>query len=198
MEWSDVLKQCPVYLNLGGFVESHGRKEHYDDYVSIDINPVSKGLYSVQHDLRKPIPVPDNVVDRILSEDFLEHLKVEDVQLLLPECYRILKPEGFMRIGVPDYNSPRMKRRIVNGKDPEEPTHLILPTFEWVKKVVEESPFPLYKFYHYWDEDKFICNHIDYTLGWIKRTPDNDPRNRRGNRISVTSIVVDVFKTKRK
>lgn len=194
MTWKEALQKDPLYLNLGGAGISHGRREHYDNYISVDVRPTPKCPWSIQHDLRSPIPLLDSSVDRILTEDFLEHLKEEDIQPLLAECYRILKPGSPMRIGAPDYNSPRMQKRLVDGKDSKEPTHFILTTYDWMKKTIEESSFRKYKFYHYWGEGKFVYTQIDYTLGWIKRTPDNDRRNERGDKFLVTSIVVDVFK----
>jgi predicted SAM-dependent methyltransferase len=44
----------------------------------------------------------DNTFDFIFSEHFLEHLFLDEAFELLKECYRILKPNGVVRIVVPD------------------------------------------------------------------------------------------------
>jgi len=54
------------------------------------------------HDLRKPLPWENESVNIIYSSHTLEHLtKAEGYNLLL-ECYRVLKPQGIIRIIVPD------------------------------------------------------------------------------------------------
>jgi predicted SAM-dependent methyltransferase len=44
----------------------------------------------------------DNTFDFIFSEHFFEHLFLDEAIDLLQECYRILKPNGVVRIVVPD------------------------------------------------------------------------------------------------
>ena len=51
------------------------------------------------------------------------------------------------------------------------------------------------KFLNYWqDEDTFIRHPVDWSLGYVKRTPDNDERNTPEHPLHVTSIVVDMIK----
>lgn len=193
MNWSDVLLLDKRYLNLGGSNDCYVRPD-YKYYVSVDIRRV-KSEWSIQHDLRNPIPLIDDCVDRILTEDFLEHLKLKEIRSLLSECYRILKPKGMMRIGVPDYNNPKDYPYLAVKHDSRHSDHLTLFTYEFMKDIIEKSLFVNYKFYHYWDEGKFIRGDIDYSLGMIKRTPDNDLRCKtKGRELYATSIVVDLFK----
>ncbi|NIM58489.1 MAG: methyltransferase domain-containing protein [Candidatus Aminicenantes bacterium] len=225
MKWSDVQKKDPIYLNLGGGINCHPKIE-YENYISVDINPPYEGL-SVKHDVREPIPLVENSVTRILSEDLMEHLKIAEIKTLLRECFRLLKPRGAMRIGVPDYNNPKDHLYFKKGRDPRHHDHITLTNYELMKNIIEKSPFLRYEFYHYWDKGEFIYKKIDYSFGMIKRTPDNDPRCRlgsfkqkaeviladflfkltrgfrvseeemsvrRGHRLYVTSLVVDLFK----
>ncbi|CCI32294.1 Methyltransferase type 11 (fragment) [Microcystis sp. T1-4] len=46
--------------------------------------------------------VPDNCVDRVFSSHNLEHIYHYEVPIALEEFKRILKPEGFLMIVVPD------------------------------------------------------------------------------------------------
>ncbi|MGQ9492162.1 MAG: class I SAM-dependent methyltransferase [Anaerolineae bacterium] len=176
MNWSEVLTKDPIYLNLGGSHNCHP-KAGYENYISVDIHPPQEG-WSVKHDLKNPIPLPDNSVTRILCEDFLEHITVEEIKALLNECFRLLRPGGMMRIGVPDYGNPKDYLYLVKGNDPRFPRHITLTNYQLMKRMIEESPFPSYEFYHYWDDGKFVYKKIDYSLGMVKRTPDNDPRCR--------------------
>lgn len=54
------------------------------------------------HDVRKTLPFPDNSMNAIYSSHLLEHLHLENAKALLKECYRVLKPNGVLRIVVPD------------------------------------------------------------------------------------------------
>lgn len=56
----------------------------------------------VLHDLRKKFPWADNSVNVVYSSHTLEHLSRTEGQIFLKECYRILKPNGIIRIVVPD------------------------------------------------------------------------------------------------
>lgn len=192
LTWLEVAKHKPLFLNFGGRHCCHPKKG-YINYVSVDLRPVPEAEWSVRHDLKKPVPLPDNSVDRIHAEDFLEHLTIENVGKILRESYRLLKIEGRMRIGAPDYNNPKDQPYLKKGHDPRHP-HKTLTHYELMKKIVEESPFPKYKFYHYWKDGKFIREKIDYSLGMIQRTPDNDKRCTPQRPLYVTSLVLDLFK----
>jgi|SRR5579883_1442186 predicted SAM-dependent methyltransferase len=54
------------------------------------------------HDLRKQFPWADNSVDVIYSSHTLEHLSKSEGRHFLRECHRVLKPNGIIRIIVPD------------------------------------------------------------------------------------------------
>jgi predicted SAM-dependent methyltransferase len=178
LEWSDVLTKEPLYLNLGG-AEFRHPAPGYEGYISVDTDP-PPGEWSVKHDLTEPIPLPDCSVTRIHTEDFLEHITEAQIRTLLAECHRLLVPGGMMRIGVPDYNNPKDRHCLRGGVDPRYPTHVTLTRYELMKRIIEESPFSRFAFYHYWDGDRFIERRIDYSLGMVRRTPDNDPHCRRG------------------
>jgi 2-polyprenyl-3-methyl-5-hydroxy-6-metoxy-1,4-benzoquinol methylase len=48
------------------------------------------------------LPLADNSVDRVLLIDVIEHLTNEEMNILLSEFYRILKPEGKLIIHTPN------------------------------------------------------------------------------------------------
>jgi predicted SAM-dependent methyltransferase len=190
MEWSEALTKEPIYLNLGGDGNCHPRAG-YENYISVDINPPNIS-WGIKHDLRTSMSLPDNSVTRILTEDFLEHITWKENENLLIECFRLLKPEGIMRIGIPDYNNPKDKPYLIKKNDPRFPGHITLMNYKSMRNLIEKSPFSRYKFYHYWNGDDFIHEEIDYSLGMIKRTPDNDSRSRRiGLYRNITGICKD-------
>lgn len=71
-------------------------------WVNYDLEP--NGNPKVQQlDLsRGVLPHDSNTVDFIFSEHFIEHITKEQGLKLLGECYRVLKPNGIIRISTPD------------------------------------------------------------------------------------------------
>jgi predicted SAM-dependent methyltransferase len=67
-------------------------------WINIDI-----GLRAdVTLDLRRPIPLPDDSVDFVFTEDFIEHLPYAAGVAVLSECARLLHPGGVLRLATPD------------------------------------------------------------------------------------------------
>ena len=54
-------------------------------------------------DASKKIPFKDSAVDLIYSCHMLEHLDQNETKVFFNESYRVLKPNGMMRIVVPDF-----------------------------------------------------------------------------------------------
>jgi predicted SAM-dependent methyltransferase len=175
MNWSEVRQLPRIRLNLGGGGDSHP-DPRYEGYVSVDFR--TSAPWSVEHDLTKPIPLPDGSVERLLSEHFVEHVERDVTARILADAHRLLVPRGFFRIAVPDYGSPRNRPFRERGFDPNHTNHMIFPTYPMLRELVAASPFGDGRFYQYWDGDRFVNGQIDYSLGWVKRTVDNDRRNR--------------------
>ncbi|MEW5944950.1 MAG: methyltransferase domain-containing protein [bacterium] len=53
-------------------------------------------------DATRRIPLPDNSVEVLYASHVLEHLYREKANRLLREAYRVLAPDGIIRIAVPD------------------------------------------------------------------------------------------------
>lgn len=53
-------------------------------------------------DAGKPFPMPDDSFDYIYSEHLFEHLTYPQATNMLRECYRILKPNGVLRMATPN------------------------------------------------------------------------------------------------
>lgn len=56
----------------------------------------------MNHDLRRGIPFPDSSVDVVYASHVLEHLEHKEAPAFVREIYRALKPNGLIRIVVPD------------------------------------------------------------------------------------------------
>jgi predicted SAM-dependent methyltransferase len=88
------LSEANTYLNLGC-----GSRYHLD-WVNMDIAPRCPEV--VQNDLSRGIPLPDASCAVVYHAAVLEHMRRSDAAVFLAECYRVLKPGGIIRVGVPD------------------------------------------------------------------------------------------------
>jgi predicted SAM-dependent methyltransferase len=70
-----------------------------EGWVNVDLNPAFEGLLYL--DATQRWPLPDESVDAINSEHFIEHLSLEEGQAYLSEAVRVLKPGGVMRTSTP-------------------------------------------------------------------------------------------------
>jgi predicted SAM-dependent methyltransferase len=53
-------------------------------------------------DSTKRFPYPDNTFDYIFTEHMIEHIPYAGGQVMLHECFRVLKPGGVLRVVTPD------------------------------------------------------------------------------------------------
>lgn len=82
------------FLNLGC-----GNRYH-KSWVNIDFRAAGDDV--IEHNLLKGIPFPANEFDFVYHSHVLEHFSKAEAPLFLKECYRVLKPGGFIRVAVPD------------------------------------------------------------------------------------------------
>jgi len=219
--WDQFMKLEKKYLNIGAFYHRHPHPK-YRNYTAVTVPPslfqfrlvnlksgkvednpqVSsyiKGYptsppYVIYHDVRNPFPLPDNSVDRLHSEDCFEHIERHQYISILNELYRILKPGCRFRLSVPDYNNPKDAFCLEKGFDSRHPTHVTMTTYNLMKEILHKTKFETIIYYHYWENGTFYQNPINYYLGYVSRTPDNDILNKISDGLHVTSLVVDLIK----
>ncbi|MFA6512073.1 MAG: methyltransferase domain-containing protein [Patescibacteria group bacterium] len=93
----DALNSPKVILNLGG----GNTKEK--DVINLDI--IDLPQVDVVANLEEGLQfIPNDSVDEIRAYSFLEH--IEDLDLLMREMYRVLKPGGIVDIFVPHFSNP--------------------------------------------------------------------------------------------
>lgn len=183
-------------------------------YTHFGITPFFPSTRNISHDVSQPMPLPDASVDVYQSEDVFEHVPLEALPALFDEIYRVLKPGGLFRLSVPDYGCELYRDRslkdaqgnivfdpggggqfqdgkIVNGG------HLWFPTYKVVQSLFVDSRFSRegkFRILHATITPKVpVLEPIDYNLGYVQRTPDNDVRAREPRR--PLSIVVDAYKS---
>ena len=87
-------KNTENYLNLGSGAHA------MEGLINIDFFSMKGIDYGA--DLRFPLLIESGSVDGIFCEHTLEHLKYDEVDALLGECHRIMKPGSTLRIVLPD------------------------------------------------------------------------------------------------
>lgn len=81
-------------INLGCGTRFH------PDWVNID--SVTQGDRVIKYDLRKGIPFQSSSFDVVYHSHVLEHFDKAAGHQFTQECYRVLKPQGVIRVVVPD------------------------------------------------------------------------------------------------
>lgn len=85
-----------IVIDVGaGRVRYRDLISRFSNYIGVDFYPYD--LIRVVADITRPLPFKNNVADAVILSNTLEH--VPTPELLLKECYRILKREGVL-IGV--------------------------------------------------------------------------------------------------
>jgi len=75
----------------------------HTSWTNIDVSPSAPDVQS--YDLRKGLPYSDNCFDSCYSSHVIEHLTKGEAKKFLTETLRILKPQGIIRVVVPDLES---------------------------------------------------------------------------------------------
>jgi predicted SAM-dependent methyltransferase len=83
----------PLRLHLGS------GNEHKEGWVNVDLAgyPVEAAW-----NLARPLPLPAGVAEAIFHEHLLEHLTLDQGLAFCVESHRLLRPDGILRVGVPD------------------------------------------------------------------------------------------------
>lgn len=159
-----------------------GKRDFGNDWIHIDGSDYPHIKY---HDITK-FPFDDNTVDLIYSSHTLEYFDRQEVLNVLKEWYRVLKPNGVLRLAVPDFRA--MSKLYLEGycldkfvgplygkwKVNENLTvyHKTAYDFESLKSVLESCDF---KNVRLWDWRQTEHSHFDdYSQAYI---PHMDKEN---------------------
>ena len=184
-----------------------GNNLNYDGCIGLSLTQNNEN--HIKCDLTQlPLPFDDNSVDSFQSEDVFEHINYDKLIDIINDIYRILKPNSLFRLSMPDYNCDILYKRSIydfygnivydpsGGGTFENPGHVWFPNYDNVKTLLENTLFKQdgrIEYLHYWNNRKnFVANNIDYSKGYIKRTPDHDERVKEPYR--PMSIVIDLYK----
>jgi len=210
MRFEDLIGKPHVYLYAGGLAPMT-RTKTGKEFVGLD--PNLDNDTHIPHDVRHRMSLPNNIVDIYQSEDVHEHIEYDQLTECFNEIYRVLKPNGLFRLSLPDYMCDVLSKRSHKNSDGdiyhdpggggyfdyttgkvEDGGHLWFPDLEKVDKVLKTTRFKNVNYLHYYNgsPDTFATHPIDYSMGYISRTPDHDKRVQNPRR--PMSLVVDCRK----
>lgn len=187
-----------------GDIPANGR---YSGLIGLSLHQVNDS--HIKWDLTQiPYPFDDNSVDFFQSEDVFEHIPYAVLPAVFDEIFRIIKPQALFRLSLPDYHCDVLYQRSIynfageivfdpfGGGTFEKPGHVWFPTFDSVNALIAASCFAqngrVHYQHYYVNKEQFVVEPIDYALGFIQRTPDNDLRVSLPYR--PMSLVVDLYK----
>lgn len=143
--------------------------------------------------------VKDNEIDAILAEHVWEHLTYEEGLKAAENCYKFLKPGGYIRCAVPDKNFKNQwyQNMIKVGgpghEDHPASEHKIVYDYKTLVKVFESAGFEV-KLLEYCDEQGYFhYRKWDESKGKICRSYRFDTRNSKNN-LGMVSIIIDAIK----
>jgi predicted SAM-dependent methyltransferase len=87
-----------------------------DEHYPKEIRGTKNDFYSINI-IKRGLPLPDDSVDIIFHEDFIEHINQRDQIVFLSETFRVLKEGGLHRINTPDLIKSMEKSTFQKGKD---------------------------------------------------------------------------------
>jgi SAM-dependent methyltransferase len=122
-------------LNLGC-----GERFH-PEWVNLDLHPTDTSVRG--WDLQEGLPFPDGSFDVVYHSHVLEHFPKAEGLRFLKQCYRVLRPNGIIRVAVPDLE--QIARLYLEALDKSVAGDPIWQTrYEWIllelyDQVVRES-----------------------------------------------------------
>jgi len=84
-----------IHIGAGGSIIA--------DWLNLDIEPLDEKI--AYFDAASIFPFQDDSIDYIYSEHLFEHLNLDSQLNMLQESFRVLKPEGKIRIATPNLNN---------------------------------------------------------------------------------------------
>lgn len=135
-------------------------------------------------------------IDAILAEHVWEHLTRQDGIEAARNCYRFLKPGGYVRVAVPDglHPSPEYIERVrVGGSGPAAWDHKVLYDHRTLSDVFAQAGFKVELLEYHDEEGTFHFTDWDPAEGLIHRSY-RFHRPERTRPYRYTSLIIDAKK----
>jgi hypothetical protein len=164
-------------------------------WVNIDFHSEHPEVQRVN--LLQRLPFADNSFDAVYSSHVLEHFSPDTAEVLLRECFRVLKPGGILRTVLPDLESAC--REYVRILDEVETSEAARRRYDWIilellDQLVRTRPSGLIAPYR----EKLLAASDQEMIAYVKSRTDTNPwqlpRSGLGHRIR--ALTWNKFKTK--
>ena len=110
------------YLNLGcGY-------RYNSQWTNVDF--VSTGTGVIAYDLTQKIPFEDNTFDLVYHSHVIEHFSKTSAISFVRECHRVLKPQGILRVVVPDLE--QIVRLYLTALEKASSSEQWAANYEWI------------------------------------------------------------------
>ncbi|QQP13261.1 methyltransferase domain-containing protein [Lysinibacillus agricola] len=116
---------------------------YHQDWVNVDLVSESKDV--IEMDIRKGLDFPNESFDVVYCSHILEHLRPEKGEEFIKEMIRVLKPNGIIRVVVPNLetivkNYLYYKKRVEENYNPYDEANYDWSMLELFDQIVRENP----------------------------------------------------------
>lgn len=135
-------------------------------------------------------------VNNIMAEHVWEHLTETDTILANKNCYKYLKPNGILRLAVPDGFHPDkgyIEYVRPGGHGAGADDHKVLYNYISLKNILEKAGFEVHLLEYWYEQSNFNLTNWTDEGGHITRSKRYDERNQDGV-LNYTSLIVDAVK----
>ncbi|MEX2308343.1 MAG: methyltransferase domain-containing protein [Pirellulales bacterium] len=139
----------------------------------------------------------EHPVDAILAEHVWEHLTLDEGRRAAAQCFKYLRPGGYVRVAVPDGNHPDptyIQWVDVGGTGAGAYDHKVLYTHDLLRNVFERAGFDVTLLEYYDEAGEFHRVPWDQSAGWIHRCQDRAEKRPDAKPANYTSIILDATK----
>lgn len=155
-----------LFLNLAcgdHFIISHL-------WENCDFAPKSRSVKQV--DLLNGLPYKNNTFDLVYCSHFIEHIPRSELLNFLRECIRVLKPNGLIRLVLPDFEN--IAREYISNIDKGELSHAEFNIVEMIDQCTRyESGGELIKWYKKTVDDSDLKAYIKLRTGYTFKSKTN-------------------------
>lgn len=137
-----------------------------------------------------------NSIDAILAEHVWEHLELSEAYLAAQHCFQYLKPDGYLRVAVPDGLHPNpayIDWVKPGGQGDGSDDHRVLYTYRTFSQVFQSAGFEVELLEYFDEQGGFHAKTWEAEAGLISRSQRYDDRNHHGQ-LNYTSIILDAWK----
>ncbi len=139
----------------------------------------------------------DLQIDGLLAEHVWEHLTPADGKAAAAQCFKVLKPGGYLRIAVPDgcHPDPDYIGFVrPGGNGPGASDHKVLYTWQSLSEMLSSVGFDVRLLEYYDSHGQFHQAEWDLGRGMVQRRKGWTEKKPGGGIMQFTSLIVDAQK----